>query len=177
MTDTVRPSSGSEVGRPLPCLLAGALMLAIPTLLELLAPPPTSAEDSGVGLAVTLILVIGAIAVVLTTARPRTGMMAGLAVLCTAIALVLVPPEPMWDGVCGFVCLIFLLAVRLHRQNLAVPLGEWLGRHRPMLIGAAVTTPAAIVAAEVPTEWSLFAAGAVGLISAAVCVLLFLNWD
>ncbi|HZZ52281.1 MAG TPA: hypothetical protein VFE65_35745 [Pseudonocardia sp.] len=152
-------------------------MLAVPTLLELLAPTPTSAQDRGVGLAVTLILVIGAVSVALTTARPHAGVMPGLAVLCTALALVLVPPEPIWDGVCGFICLIFLLAVRLHRQNLPVSLGEWLARHRPMMIGAGVTTPAAIVAAEAPSEWSLFAAGAVGLVSAAVCVLLFMNWD
>jgi hypothetical protein len=177
VTHTAAPTPESEIGRPGPCLATGALMLAIPTLLELLAPEPTSDRDSGVGVAVTLILVIGAIAVGFATARPRTGMMSGLAVLCTAIALVLVPPEPIWDGVCGFVCLIFLLAVRLHRQNLPVEMGEWLGRHRPMLIGAAVTTPAAIVAAEVPSEWSLFAAGGVGLMSAAVCVLLFMNWE
>ncbi|HEY1967202.1 MAG TPA: hypothetical protein VGH89_04605 [Pseudonocardia sp.] len=163
------------LGRPMPCLLTGAAMLAIPTILELLAPPPTSARDAGVGLAVTLILVVGAASVALTTLRPGAGLMAALAVLCTALALALVPPEPIWDGMTGFACLIFLLAVRLHRQQDSADFGEWLGRHRPMLVGAAVTTPAAIAAAEVPAEWSLLAAGVAGLVSAAICVLLLMG--
>jgi hypothetical protein len=170
--------TGPSVGRPMPCLIAGAAMLAVPTVLELLAPPPQSAQDSGVGLVVTVVLLVGAIGVTLATARPRSGIMPVLAVLCAALALVLVPPEAIWDGVCGFVCLIFLLVVRLNRRGDAgtVDLGEWLAAHRPMLVGAAATTPAAVAAAEIPAEWSLLAAALVGLASAAVCVPLLRDW-
>ena len=158
----------------MPCLAAGAAMLAVPTMLELLAPAPTSPADAGVGLAVAAILAVGAVGVVLATVRPQAGIMPALAVLCVALALVLVPPEPIWDGVCGFTSLIFLMAVRLNRHPDAgsVDLDEWLAKHRPMLVGAAVTTPAAVAAAEVPDDWSLPVAGLVGLISVAVCVLL-----
>jgi hypothetical protein len=162
----------------MPCLAAGAAMLAVPTVLELLAPRPSSPDDAGVGLSVAVVLLIGAVAVVLTTARPRAGIMPALAVACTALALVLVPPEPMWDGVAGFGCLLFLLAVRLNRDpdGGSADLGEWLANHRTMLVGAGITTPAAVAAAEVPSEWSLPVAGLVGLVCAAICVLLLRDW-
>jgi hypothetical protein len=58
----------------------------------------------------------------------------------------------------------------------SVELGEWLAGHRPMLVGAAATTPAAVAAAEVPIEWSLPVAALVGLVSAAICLLLLHDW-
>lgn len=178
------PGGGSVVAarsgasRPMPCLAAGAAMLAVPTILELLAPPPESPGDAGVGLAVAVVLLVGAAAVILSVVRPRSGLMPALAVLCAALALVLAPPEAIWDGMCGFGGLVFLMTVRLNRRADAasVDLGEWLAEHRPMLVGAAATTPAAIAAAEVPAEWSLPVAGLVGLVSAAVCVLLLRDW-
>lgn len=174
MTDT---AADKRLGRPGPCLLAGAVMLAVPTVLALIAGPPRSAEESDLGLAVTIVLGVGALAVVLTTVRPRTGAMPTLAVLCTALALFLVPPEAIGDGVCGFACLAFLLAVRLHRQSLAGPvdLGEWFTAQRPMLVGAAVTTPAAVAAAAIPAEWSLLVAALVGVGAAIICALTLLN--
>jgi hypothetical protein len=165
-------------GRPMPTLLAGALLLAVPTVLELVAPAPTSSADSGVALTVTVLLAIGAAAVVLATLRPRAGVMPALAVLCTALSLILVPPEPIWDGVCGCACLLFLLGVRLNRRPDAasLDLGGWFARHRPMLVGAAVTTPAAVVAAEVPGGWSLPVAAVAGLVSGGICLLLLRDW-
>ncbi|MDT7582726.1 MAG: hypothetical protein QOE32_276, partial [Pseudonocardiales bacterium] len=56
-----------------------------------------------------------------------------------------------------------------------VDLGAWLTAHRPMAIGAAVTTPAAIVAAEVPAGWSLLVAALVGLLSAVICTVVFVT--
>ena len=171
------PASGEAAGgRPGPCLAAGAVMLAVPTAIAFThLPGPREGGSPGTGLLLTAVLAVGALGVGLATARPRGGVMAALAVLCAALALVLEPPEALGDGLCGLACLAFLLAVRLHRQarNGPVDLGAWLAAHRPMAVGAAVTTPAAIAAAEVPTGWSLLVAALVGLVSAAVCVALF----
>jgi len=172
-----RGTEDRGTGRPMPCLLAGAVMLAVPTALALAASPPRSAEEADTGLAVAVVLAIGGFAVILATLRPRTATMPALAVLCTALALLLGPPEALADGVCGFACLGFLLAVRLHRESSAGPVdtAEWLAAHRPMLVGAAVTTPGAVAAAAVPQEWSLPVAAAVGVASAAACAMIFLT--
>jgi hypothetical protein len=171
--------SGSfEGGLPGPCLLAGAVMLAVPTAIAFTAlPGPESGGGQGTGLLLSVVLAVGALGVVLATARPRAGVMAALAVLCVALALVLEPPEALGDGLCGLACLAFLLAVRLHRQarNGPVDLDAWLAAHRPMAIGAAVTTPAAIAAASVPAGWSLLVAALVGLVSAVICTVVFVT--
>ncbi|HTF52316.1 MAG TPA: hypothetical protein VK735_33140 [Pseudonocardia sp.] len=158
------------------CLAAGTVMLAVPTAIALTAlPAPGSGGSPGTGLLLAVVLAIGALAVALATARPGSGVMAALAVLCTALALVLEPPEALGDGLCGLACLAFLLAIRLHRQARSGPvnLSAWLAAHRPLAVGAAVTTPAAIAAASVPTAWSLPVAALVGLGSVAVCALIF----
>ncbi|HEV7788435.1 MAG TPA: hypothetical protein VGP05_05435 [Pseudonocardia sp.] len=158
--------------------MAGAVMLAVPTAIAFTAlPGPESGGGRGTGLLLAVVLAVGALGVVLATARPRAGVMAALAVLCVTLALVLEPPEALGDGLCGLACLAFLLAVRLHRQarNGPVDLGAWLTAHRPMAIGAAVTTPAAIAAASVPAGWSLLVAALVGLVSATVCTVVFVT--
>ena len=163
-------------GRPGACLATGAVMLAVPTAIAFTnLPDPEHGGSPGTGLLLTAVLAIGALGVGLAAARPRAGVMAALAVLCTALALVIEPPEALGDGLCGLACLAFLLAVRLHRQasNGPVDLGAWLTAHRPMAVGAAVTTPAAIAAAEVPAGWSLLVAALVGLVSAAICAAVF----
>jgi hypothetical protein len=169
-------SPEADGGRPGPCLAAGALMLAVPTAIAFTnLPGPEAGGSVGTGLLLTAVLAVGALGVGLATARPRGGVMAALAVLCAALALVLEPPEALGDGLCGLACLAFLLAVRLHRQasNGPVDVGAWLTAHRPMAIGAAVTTPAAIAAAAVPSSWSLLVAAVVGLVSAAICAAVF----
>ena len=169
-------SAEADGGRPGPCLAAGALMLAVPTAIAFTnLPGPEAGGSAGTGLLLTAVLAVGALGVGLATARPRGGVMAALAVLCAALALVLEPPEALGDGLCGLACLAFLLAVRLHRQasNGPVDLNAWLTAHRPMAVGAAVTTPAAIAAAAVPSSWSLLVAAVVGLVSAAICAVVF----
>jgi hypothetical protein len=156
--------------------VAGAVMLAVPTAIAFTAlPGPESGGGRGTGLLLAVVLAIGALGVVLATARPRAGVMAALAVLCVTLALVLEPPEALGDGLCGLACLAFLLAIRLHRQARSGPvnLPEWLAAHRPLAVGAAVTTPSAIAAASVPTGWSLPVAALVGLGSVAICALIF----
>jgi hypothetical protein len=173
-----RAGQASEGGRPGPCLVAGAVMLAVPTAIAFTAlPGPEDGGSQGTGLLLSAVLAVGALGVVLATARPRTGVMAALAVLCVTLALVLEPPEALGDGLCGVACLGFLLAIRLHRQarNGPVDLGAWLTAHRPMAIGAAVTTPAAIAAASVPVGWSLPVAALVGLVSAVICTVVFVT--
>jgi hypothetical protein len=163
-------------GFPSACLASGTVMLAVPTAIALTAlPAPGAGGSAGTGLLLGVVLAIGALAVALATVRPRSGVMAALAVLCTALALVLEPPEALGDGLCGLACLAFLLAIRLHRQARSGPvnLPEWLAAHRPLAVGAAVTTPSAIAAASVPTAWSLPVAALVGLGSVAVCALIF----
>jgi len=169
-------SPKADGGRPGPCLAAGALMLAVPTAIAFTnLPGPEAGGSAGTGLLLTAVLAVGALGVGLATARPRGGVMAALAVLCAALALVLEPPEALGDGLCGLACLAFLLAVRLHRQasNGPIDVGAWLTAHRPMAVGAAVTTPAAIAAAAVPASWSLLVAAVVGLVSAAICAAVF----
>ena len=163
-------------GRPMVCLSAGAVMLAVPTALALVSEPATPQESTN-GLVVAVVLTIGAMAVALATLRPSSGVMAALAVLCTAVALLLDPPEALSDGACGFACLGFLLAVRLHRQAThgELDIGEWLHAHRPMLVGAAVTTPAAVAAAVVPVGWSLLVAALIGVVCVAISAVVFLT--
>jgi hypothetical protein len=155
------------------CLATGILMLAVPTALTLATLPSTLA-GSGTGLLIAVVLAVGALAVGLAAARPRGAIMPALAVLCTLLALSLAPPEPVGSGLAGLACLAFLLAVRLHRQAVSGPvrLGQWLAAHRPMAVGAAVTTPPAIVAASVPAAWSLLVAALVGVATAVLCVVL-----
>ena len=163
-------------GYPSVSLATGTVMLAVPTAIALTAlPSPDSGGSPGTALLLGVVLAVGALAVALATARPGSGVMTALAVLCTALALVLEPPEALGDGLCGLACLAFLLAIRLHRQARSGPvnLSAWLVAHRPLAVGAAVTTPAAIAAASVPTAWSLPVAALVGLGSVAVCALIF----
>ena len=176
----VGPAGGAAQagGYPAACLATGTVMLAVPTAIALTAlPPPEAGGSPGAGLLLGTVLVVGVLAVALATARPRAGVMAALAVFCAALALVLEPSEALGDGVCGLACLAFLLAIRLHRQarNGPVNLGDWFAAHRPMAVGAAVTTPAAIAAASVPAGGSLLVAALVGVASAVICALVFVG--
>ncbi len=167
------PSSSGQAGSGQAglCLATGTAMLGVPAVLELItAPPPDSSSAATVGLVAALVLAVGAGAVALATVRPAFGGFAALAVLCALLALVLARPEPWADGLCGLATLAFLLAVRLHALALRGPVdvGRWLLARRPMLVGAGVTTPAAVVAAAVPTELSLPVAGIAGALVAAV---------
>jgi hypothetical protein len=87
--------------------------------------------------------------------------------------LVFAPVEALADGLSGIAALAFLLSLRLHAATRSGPLDveEWIATRRPMLVGALVTTPAAIVAALVPTAWSLPVAALVGVVAAAVCTV------
>jgi hypothetical protein len=169
---------GDSVGRPGVCAVAGAVMLGVPVAMELVAPPARNLDEANAGLLVTVVLAFGALGIVLAIARPRSGAMPALAVLCVALALLLVPSEPIGDGVAGFACLAFLLAMRLHRQSRegqVTDVEAWLVAHRPMLVGAGVTTPAAIATAIVPAQWSLPVAALVGLVLAVVSAVWFLR--
>jgi hypothetical protein len=173
----------TTAGHPWPCLLSGAVMLAVPALWSLVAAPYESASSgsvsSGAGssgstalaLLATLVLMAGAVSVALATARPERPGIPALAVLCAALALVFAPVQPWADGLTGVAALAFLLAVRLHAAARRAPVDveEWFTARRPMLVGAAVTTPAAIAAALVPAEWSLPVAALVGVVAAALC--------
>jgi hypothetical protein len=163
-----------------PCLLTGAMMLAVPTLVALTAAAPgeeplETSGGSGASLLATVVLIIGALAVAVTAARPSSGAMAVLGVMCAVLALGLEPPEAWADAVCGLAALAFLLATRLHRQSTwsRVNVVEWLAEHRPMAVGAGVTTPAALVTASVPGSWSLLVVALVGVGSAVLCAALF----
>ena len=166
----------------MPCFAAGAAMLAVPTVLQLLAPAPVSPRGSNAGLVVTVVLLVGAVAITLAAMRPQTGIMPALALVCAALALTLVPPEPVWDGVCGFAGMIFLLTVRMNRHaygdyaGAPTNLGQWLVQHQSMLVGAAGTTSAVVAAAEIPTQWSLPAAALVGFVVGGICLLLLRDW-
>jgi Zn-dependent alcohol dehydrogenase len=61
--------------------------------------------------------------------------------------------------------------LRLHAASRAAPVDveEWIATRRSMLIGASVTTPAAMAAALAPSGWSLPVAALVGVVAAAVC--------
>jgi hypothetical protein len=158
-------SALSASGRPVPCLVTGGLMLAVPAVSGLATMP---VDPVGGRLLLGAPLAIGALAVGLATARPHGSPMPVLALLCAATAL-LSRPAPLAAGLCGLAGLAFLLAVRLHRQVLDGPVdvAEWLAAHRPMLVGAAITTPAAIAAGAVPSPWSLPLAASVAAIAAA----------
>jgi hypothetical protein len=159
----------------MPCIGAGAAMLAVPTVLQLLAPPPTTPRDSSAAVVVTVVLAVGAVAIMLAALRPQTGIMPALALFCVALALVLVPPEPLWDGVCGFAGTVFLLTVRMNRLALSgapATVRRWLVENQPMLAGAAGTSSAVVAAAETPAEWSLPVAMMVGLLVGGMCILL-----
>jgi hypothetical protein len=163
-------------GKPGLCLLAGTLMLAVPATLALVAPPAaTSSGSVALGLVVMIVLTVGAGSVVAATAQPERASVAGLAVLCAALALVLAPTEAWADGLSGTAALGFLMALRVHAAARRGPLDiqAWLVARRPMLVGAAVTTPAALAAALVPSAWSLPVAGLVGLVTAGICAALF----
>lgn len=170
----------SSIGRPLPCLLTGALMMAVPTVVALTSAAPgeeplESSGGSGASLLATVVLIVGALAVAVTAARTDTGAMAALGVLCAVLALGLEPPEAWADAVCGLAALAFLLATRLHRQSARskVNVVQWLAEHRAMAVGAGVVTPAALVAASVPGDWSLLVVALVGLACAALGAALF----
>lgn len=167
----------SRVGRPGTCLLAGGMMLAVPTALALPALDlPTSLATPRLGLLITVVLAIGAAAVVASVLQPQGGIMPALAVLCTVLALIVEPPMAIGDGLCGLACLGFLLAVRLHRQARAGPVdtSQWMLAHRPMIIGAAVTTPAAMAAAVFPAAgWGLLLAALLGVACAVVAAAVF----
>lgn len=169
---------GESVGRPGVCAAAGAVMLGVPVAMELVAPRAQNLDEVNTGLLVSVVLAFGALAIVLGIVRPRSGAMPALAVLCVALALLLVPSEPIGDGVAGFACLAFLLAMRLHRQSRegqVTDVEAWLTAHRPMLVGAGVTTPAAIASAIVPAQWSLPVAALAGVVLAVVCAVWFLR--
>jgi hypothetical protein len=152
------------------CLGTGAVMLAVAAGATWTSPPGDAASRG----TLVLVLLVGALAVVGAALRPGVAALAGLAVLCVVLALVAEPVEPVDAGVAGLACLGFLLAVRLRRQARSAPvdLGEWLAGHRPMAVGAAVTTSAAVAAASAPAGWSPLVTALVGLACGAACALL-----
>lgn len=167
-----------SAGHPWPCVLSGAVMLGVPTLWSLASAGSTASgsragQSGSAALAVVafLVLVVGAVAIAVATARPDQRGVPALAVLCAALALIFTPVEPWADGLTGVAALAFLVSVRLHAAARRAPVDveEWLAARRPMLVGAAVTTPAAIAAALVPAEWSLPVAALVGVAAAALC--------
>jgi hypothetical protein len=178
----MNPGMDRRAGRPMPCVLSAAVMLGVPAMWTLAAPisattsglPNGASMSSGsaaaLGFVVILVLIVGAGSAVYAIASPAQGAVAALAVLCAALALVFAPVEAWADGLSGIGALAFLLSLRLHAATRAGPVEveEWVAARRPMLIGASVTTPAAIAAALVPAEWSLPVAALVGVVAAAV---------
>ncbi|MBO0877177.1 MAG: hypothetical protein J2P19_27690 [Pseudonocardia sp.] len=169
-----QPSAENRPGRPMPCLVTGGVMLAVPVLSGLAAVPE---EPVGGRLVLGAPLAVGVLAVVLATARPRGSPMPVLALVCAAAALLAQPALPrsagsLAAGLCGLAGLAFLLTVRLHRQALDGPVdvAEWLAAHRPMVVGASVTAPAAIAAGALPFPWSVVI-GALLATSVAVAAL------
>lgn len=159
----------------MPCMLSGTVMLGIPTLLALAAPGrPDSESATALGLVVAMVLAVGATSVLVTLIRPGQGGSAPLAVLCAALALVFAPLDAWADGLTGVAALLFLLSARMHAaaSRRVVDAGQWWLARRPMLVGAAVTTPAAVASALVPAAWSLPVAGVVGIAAAGLCALL-----
>jgi hypothetical protein len=151
-------------------------MLAVPALSGLATVP---ADPVGDRLLLGAPLAVGVLAVGLATARPRGSPMPVLALLCAATALArpALPGSagPLAAGLCGLAGLAFLLAVRLHRQALDGPvdLAEWLAAHRPMAVGAAITTPAAIAAGVLPSPWPLPVAAVLAASVAALAAVAF----
>jgi hypothetical protein len=181
MTETAPDPAGTgtwdDAGQPWPCAVAGTAMLAVPALWALASANASGAAAYRGGYSAALVLMdlivlaVGAVAVVMTTARPDQRGVAALGVLCAALALVFTPVEPWADGLTGVAALAFLIAARLHADARRAPVdvAEWLADRRPMLVGAAITTPAAIAAALVPAAWSLPVAALVGVAAAALC--------
>lgn len=171
------PGGGPLSGHPTPCTVAGMAMLGIPALWALNSADVAGAavaRGSGAGVMVMLdlvVLLVGAVAVMVTVARPDQRGVPGLAVLCAGLALVFTPVEPWADGLTGVAALAFLVASRLHSdgRRAVVDVPEWLADRRPMLIGAAVTTPPAVAAALVPASWSLPVAALVGVGAVGLC--------
>jgi len=181
----MNPGTDRPSGRPWPCVLSAAVMLGVPAVWTLAAPitatrsglgddaSMSSQSAAALGFVVIVVLVVGAGSAAYAIASPAQTAVAGLAVLCAALALVFAPVEAWADGLSGIAALAFLLSLRLHAATRAarVDVEEWIAARRPMLIGASVTTPAAIAAALVPSEWSLPVAALVGLVAAAVCTV------
>jgi hypothetical protein len=165
--------SGTGTGRPMTVLATGAAMLAVPTVMVLVAPHATSAAAArALALVAIGVLAVGAGAVVAAVVRPRATGVPMVAVLAAGLALLLSPPEPWAAGATGLAALAFVLAGRWHAATATRPAreaGEWLAARRPLLVGAVVTTPAALAAALVPGAWSLPVAGLVGLVVAGLC--------
>lgn len=181
----MNPDTGRPGGRPWPCVLSAAVMLGVPAVWTLAAPITATASGlpdgssmssqsaAALGFVVILVLVVGAGSAAYAIVSPGQTAVAGLAVLCAALALVFAPVEAWADGLSGIAALAFLLSVRLHAAARSGPVEveEWIAARRPMLIGAAVTTPAAMAAALVPSGWSLPVAAGVGVVAAAVCTV------
>lgn len=179
----MNPDTRRPAGRAAPCVLSALVMLGVPALWTLAAPISATASDlpdgasmssqsaAALGFVVILVLVVGTGSAAYAIASPAQTGVAALAVLCAALALVFAPVEAWADGLSGIAALAFLLSLRLHAASRAGPVEveEWITTRRPMLIGAAVTTPAAMAAALVPATWSLPVAALVGVIAAAVC--------
>lgn len=174
----MNPGSDQPTGRPWPCVLSAAVMLGVPAVWTLASPITASSGSSisassaaAFGFVVILVLVVGASSAAYAIASPGQSAVATLAVLCAALALVFAPVEAWADGLSGIAALAFLLSLRLHAATRSGPVEveEWIAARRPMLVGASVTTPAAIAAALVPTVWSLPVAALVGLVAAGLC--------
>jgi hypothetical protein len=130
----------------------------------------SSQSAAALGFVVILVLAVGAGSAVYAIASPGQTAVAALAVLCAALALVFAPVEAWADGLSGVAALAFLLSLRLHAATRVGPVDaeEWVAARRPMLIGASVTTSAAIASALVPSDWSFPVAALVGIVAAAV---------
>lgn len=178
----MNPVAGGPAGRPGPCVLSAAVMLGVPAIWTLAAPitatmsglpdgaSMSSSSAAALGFVVILVLVVGAASAMYAIASPGQTAVAGLAVLCAALGLVFAPVEAWADGLTGIAALGFLLSLRLHAASRAGPVEveQWIAARRPMLVGAAVTTSAAIAAALVPSGWSLPVAALIGVIAAGV---------
>jgi hypothetical protein len=153
-------------------------MLGVPALWTAVAPSLAAADPYGnraesaaaLGFLAAVVLVVGAVCVVIAVGSPDRSGVPALAVLCAALALVFSPVEAWADGLSGVAALAFLLSVRLHASARRGPVDteQWLSARRPMLVGAAITTPAAVAAALVPEGWSMPVAILVGVVTAAL---------
>jgi len=94
-------SKDRSTGRPAPCLLFGAAMLAAPAL-ALVAPDHSGAgAEAPLTLQAILILVAGAGSALLAVTRPERPIPAPFAVLCAAGALMFAHPAPWVAGLSG----------------------------------------------------------------------------
>jgi len=166
-------SKDRSTGRPAPCLLFGAAMLAAPAL-ALVAPDHSGAgAEAPLTLQAILILVAGAGSALLAITRPGGTAPAPFAVLCAAGALMFAHPAPWVAGLSGSAALGFLMSMGLHAEATGshVDNEEWISAHLPMLQGAAVTAPAAVAAVLVPSGWSYPVAGLIGVSIAGLCAV------